>query len=152
MVLTTTKKLNMDNQNLPAFPHCPKCGTTLQQVEYPGGMLNEDQWRSTRAGDWFCTDCKSDQALSGYLYFWNRDLMTPMERGVQDAKDVRAMLDSRYGSTDVSQIKILTEGLLAIANFPVYSERIGAALAMQDIAENALKAAAKEKPKLFPQV
>jgi hypothetical protein len=127
-----------------AFPHCPKCGTTLQQVEYSGGMLNEDQWRSTRAGDWFCVTCKSDKARTGYLYFWNRELMTPMARGQQDAKEVRDMLDSRYGSPDVSQIKILTDALLAIANFPVYSERIGAALAMQDIAENGLKAAASE--------
>ena len=107
-------------------------------------MLNEDQWRSTRAGDWFCDTCKSDKARTGYLYFWNRELMTPMARGQQDAKEVRDMLDSRYGSPDVSQIKILTDALLAIANFPVYSERIGAALAMQDIAENGLKAAASE--------
>ena len=89
---------NINEQDVQAFPHCPKCGTTLQQVEYPGGMLNEDQWRSTRAGDWFCVTCKSDKARTGYLYFWNRELMTPMERGVQDAKETRAQMDARRDS------------------------------------------------------
>jgi hypothetical protein len=76
----------MNNQTdalaAPAVPYtdqlaCPDCGKPLLEVQYPpGSYLNEDQWRSIRAGDYYCVFCRSAQALSGYRYFWARDLST----------------------------------------------------------------------------
>jgi len=57
--------------------NCPQCGGPLRKVSYPGGMLNEDQWMSQRAGDYYCTECKSDQARTGYMYFW-RSMLSPV--------------------------------------------------------------------------
>ena len=58
-----------------SMPDCPKCGEPLQRVEqaYPK-MLNDDQFASVRAGDWFCLACKGDRGKSGYRYFWEREL------------------------------------------------------------------------------
>jgi hypothetical protein len=53
-------------------PACPHCARPLRKVRYPGGHLNEDQWDSVRAGDWFCEDCRNWPKR--YRYFWNSDL------------------------------------------------------------------------------
>jgi hypothetical protein len=37
-------------------------------------MLNRDQFEATRAGDFYCTKCRSDKAKSGYAYFWEKEL------------------------------------------------------------------------------
>ena len=56
-------------------PNCPKCGDELVRVEYPrGSYLSRDQFESVKAGDWFCTQCSDDKAMSGYAYFWDKDL------------------------------------------------------------------------------
>lgn len=64
-------------------PHkCPKCGGQLFEVRYdPNSMLNRDQFESIRAGDWYCTTCKSDKAKSEYEYFWERELAGKPEVG-----------------------------------------------------------------------
>jgi hypothetical protein len=53
-------------------PACPHCARPLQEVRYEGGYLNEDQFDSIRAGDWFCEQCPGWPKR--YRYFWNRDL------------------------------------------------------------------------------
>jgi len=54
---------------------CPECSNPLEKVIYPAyKMLNEYQWDSIKAGDYFCIHCKSDAAKSGYKYFWERDI------------------------------------------------------------------------------
>lgn len=67
-----------------ANPKCPECGAPLERVRYGGGYLNEDQFNSIRAGDWFCGNVEithSPQRLRGrdqhLAYWWNREL-TPM--------------------------------------------------------------------------
>lgn len=34
-------------------PDCPVCMKVLERVRYEGGYLNEDQFDSVRAGDWW---------------------------------------------------------------------------------------------------
>lgn len=54
---------------------CPQCGGRLEAVTYPSdSMLNQDQFDSVRAGDWYCTNCKGVEARSGYKYWWDNDL------------------------------------------------------------------------------
>lgn len=49
---------------------CPTCGTKLQRVRNDTAYLNDDQFDSVRAGDWFCTTCKDPSKRSAYRYFW----------------------------------------------------------------------------------
>ena len=54
---------------------CPRCGKPLKRVRYPSGsMLNEDQFDSQRAGDWYCESCPGDRGNTGYRYFWSNEL------------------------------------------------------------------------------
>lgn len=56
-------------------PRCPDCGAVLKAIEYPeGSMLNYEQWRSVRQGDWVCEFCPArdvDQGMEAHRYFWN---------------------------------------------------------------------------------
>jgi hypothetical protein len=58
----------------PEKPTCPDCARPLQKVRYEGGYLNEDQFDSIRAGDWFCEKCPKLDPPKRYRYFWNRDI------------------------------------------------------------------------------
>ena len=50
-----------------AKPRCPDCGARLMVVHYPAGsMLNEEQWESVRAGDFYCDSCNA--------HYWQREL------------------------------------------------------------------------------
>jgi hypothetical protein len=72
----------------PLPERCPDCKRPLQKVRYPGGYLNEDQWDSMRAGDWFCEECPSLPVTKKYRYFWNRDLRpTLLDQIVWAARD-----------------------------------------------------------------
>ncbi len=54
---------------------CPQCGCALRAVTRdPGSPLNEEQFDSVRAGDWYCITCKGTEAATGYKYWWDRDL------------------------------------------------------------------------------
>jgi len=53
---------------------CPQCGTGLRVVRNTSGVLNDEQFDSMRAGDFFCENCKGVEAKSGYKYWWKRDL------------------------------------------------------------------------------
>jgi hypothetical protein len=56
-------------------PKCPDCGLELCRVfNGAGSMLNDDQFASVRAGDWFCVKCKGKRSASGHRYFWNSEL------------------------------------------------------------------------------
>jgi hypothetical protein len=52
---------------------CPTCNAPLHRVRNDS-PLNDDQFAAIRAGDYFCKQCTSNQALSGYRYYWERDL------------------------------------------------------------------------------
>jgi hypothetical protein len=69
---------------------CPTCASKLAAVTYSGGSLNRDQWESTRAGDYYCTgSCVSDDARSGYLYWWRRELQPPFAAAWHESRGVR---------------------------------------------------------------
>ncbi len=54
---------------------CPECEKPLKEVTYPSGsMLNEDQWSSQKAGDFYCDSCPGDEAKSGHKYYWKKEL------------------------------------------------------------------------------
>lgn len=56
---------------------CPTCGGLLNRVRQGGNsMLNEYQFDAVKAGDYYCTACKGEEAQgSTYKYWWNRDLV-----------------------------------------------------------------------------
>jgi hypothetical protein len=56
---------------------CPACGMPLRRVRYAGGYLNEEQFDSIRAGDWYCIApaCTGPKrGNTAYSYWWNREL------------------------------------------------------------------------------
>jgi hypothetical protein len=53
--------------------NCPSCGNELRRVVNTTGYLNDFQFDSVKAGDYYCDRCKSDVARSGYKYFWKTD-------------------------------------------------------------------------------
>lgn len=78
-------------------PACPKCDAKLHKVTYPGGYLNEDQWASVRAGDWYCDNKSADHGervtLRGFYYFWNRELAVPSVPAPSVSEAARTILD-----------------------------------------------------------
>jgi hypothetical protein len=57
-------------------PVCPECGTELRAVTNDGGYLNDDQFDSVRAGDWYCFRCPGNgRGRSGYRYYWDREVV-----------------------------------------------------------------------------
>lgn len=61
---------------LQSEPKCPECGAGLHGVRYPGGYLNEEQWDSIRAGDFYCNSNAPHQREpnGGITYFWKREV------------------------------------------------------------------------------
>ena len=58
------------------IPLCPQCKKPLEEVRYPDGcMLNRDQFDSIRAGDYYCTSCKGNEAKSGFKYWWEKEVI-----------------------------------------------------------------------------
>ncbi len=56
-------------------PNCPECDCPLRPVEQADhGMLNDEQFASIRAGDWYCNKCTGPRGKSGHRYYWNREL------------------------------------------------------------------------------
>ena len=55
---------------------CPKCGHPLfKVVRSDWSMLNEEQFRAIRAGDYVCeAGCKGDRGKSGLRYYWEHEL------------------------------------------------------------------------------
>jgi hypothetical protein len=57
-------------------PVCPVCKRPLAKVEQdPGSMLNEYQFASVRAGDYFCRHCTGSRGRTGYRYFWLKETL-----------------------------------------------------------------------------
>jgi len=56
--------------------NCPKCGYPLiKVVKSDWSMLNEEQFRTMKAGDYVCeAGCKGDRGKSGLRYYWEREL------------------------------------------------------------------------------
>lgn len=52
---------------------CPSCGGGLRPV-INRGPLNEDQFDAVKAGDYYCTACKGDEAKTGFKYWRDRDM------------------------------------------------------------------------------
>lgn len=61
-----------------AKPKCPQCAAELVRVDFPIlSVLNEEQWKSQRAGDWLCESCPdNDRAKNGKCYWWDREVTT----------------------------------------------------------------------------
>ncbi len=56
---------------------CPDCKRPLEKVEQAyGSMLNEDQFASVRAGDYFCRHCTGSRGRTGYRYFWLKETLS----------------------------------------------------------------------------
>jgi hypothetical protein len=53
---------------------CPSCGGELRRVRNNSAYLNDEQFDSVKAGDWYCSTCRGDKGKSGFLYFWDDDL------------------------------------------------------------------------------
>jgi hypothetical protein len=56
---------------------CPACRGALTPVTYPSdSYLNEDQWRSIRAGDYYCPTCPRlpYAGQAHYRYYWADEL------------------------------------------------------------------------------
>ncbi len=61
--------------------HCPECDKPLSEVKRPSGhYLNEDQYDSTKAGDFCCETCKGDRGKSGFRYYWRHELVSRPSR------------------------------------------------------------------------
>jgi hypothetical protein len=56
---------------------CPQCGMALFTVENTGGVLNDDQFDSVRAGDYYCVTYRGTESKSGHKYWWKRELYLP---------------------------------------------------------------------------
>jgi hypothetical protein len=52
------------------MPKCPKCGNDLLSTGSGPGWMNEEQWDSVKAGDYFC-----ENSVHGLVYFRERDLV-----------------------------------------------------------------------------
>lgn len=51
---------------------CPICTSELNPVEQScDSLLNEEQWKAVRLGDWFCLHCKPEEPHLKFIYFWN---------------------------------------------------------------------------------
>ena len=59
---------------------CPQCGTRLSPVRQSySSPLNEDQFNASKAGDWYCPECPSnDRGKSGLCYWWESELPVAM--------------------------------------------------------------------------
>jgi len=54
---------------------CPCCNLELQEVIQPeNSFLNEYQWESIKAGDYYCINCKPDIEGMKYKYFWKKEI------------------------------------------------------------------------------
>ena len=55
--------------------NCPDCNRELLKVHKPfDSCLNEEQFQSVRAGDWYCPICKGSRGKTSCRYFWDREL------------------------------------------------------------------------------
>jgi hypothetical protein len=53
---------------------CPGCGGNLKRVPN-SNWLNEDQYASCKAGDWFCEICPDNgRGQSGLCYWWSAEV------------------------------------------------------------------------------
>ena len=55
--------------------YCPNCGGILKPVVKDRDWMNDDQFDSVKAGDYYCTACKGERAVSGHRYYWKRELL-----------------------------------------------------------------------------
>jgi len=61
------------------MPYCPNCNTALEAVKQSASSpLNEEQFASIRAGDYFCAVCVCPEAErrgnTTYRYFWKHEV------------------------------------------------------------------------------
>lgn len=53
---------------------CPACRGELTRV-VGNGMLNDDQFDSIKAGDWYCRACpENGRGKMNYCYWWSSEL------------------------------------------------------------------------------
>jgi hypothetical protein len=58
------------------IPNCPKCGNPLEKVRQSSNSpLNEEQFDSVRAGDWFCKCHSNERGNKPWAYFWDSEVL-----------------------------------------------------------------------------
>lgn len=64
----------------PRVLECPKCGGPLKECPRRSNWLNDDQYASVKAGDYFCETCPdNDRGKSGLCYWWEHELPQPAD-------------------------------------------------------------------------
>jgi len=58
---------------------CPECGKELNIVP-SSKCLNPEQYNSTKAGDYYCKNCKGNRGKTGYRYYWKEELNNSQEQ------------------------------------------------------------------------
>lgn len=54
-------------------PSCPVCGNMLEEVPRHSTWMNDEQYASVKAGDWYCINCTDENTKSGFMYFKDSD-------------------------------------------------------------------------------
>lgn len=66
-------------------PTCPQCGKALFEVPRHSRSLNDDQYESVKAGDWWCASCPDNgRGATGFCY-WTDAEIEANERKKADA-------------------------------------------------------------------
>lgn len=83
--------------------NCPKCGQALKKVLYPNGsMLNEYQWESIRAGDYYCESCPDNGRGNDKLCYWWKSELT---ENVQVPKEIPIRSQLAYAQQRISALE-----------------------------------------------
>ena len=74
------------------LPKCLQCGQELRRVmQSADSPLNQDQFDSVKAGDWYCDHCIGGEAKeTRHKYWWNSELnySEPSYKKVRPTKDL----------------------------------------------------------------
>lgn len=74
--MTTTAEDQPHAPSREQWPRCPGCTGVVKPVCYNGGYLNEEQWASQRAGDWYCEVCPPNDRSerNKFAYWWDQEV------------------------------------------------------------------------------
>lgn len=54
---------------------CPNCDRKLIEVPRHSRTLNDDQYNSIKAGDWWCETCPdNNRGTAGFCYWWDHEI------------------------------------------------------------------------------
>ena len=83
------------------IPNCPKCGNPLEKVRQSSNSpLNEEQFDSVRAGDWFCKCHSNERGNKPWAYFWDSEVLQSETSSTIEDK-VHAIMTAGVGDVGV---------------------------------------------------